>query len=394
MKQKKGLLLFAMSGLLVTNILAMKKNKEKNKKNTSESKEVKKILEKKVTWQTLRETLLYDGALKKRINHIDERRVYYDPTVAIHPDNSTIAYGYCDNYVKIFNKEEKKERLFSSCSKLDYGICSIDYNSDGDLLVVGINYYDEKKGETIGLIHKDDYPEEHKIDVKYIDMVKFNNTGQVVVVGDNKIMLYDIPSKKIIKNVEDKDVQYISHSAYSQNKGNVVSGSNKCIKLWDVMHEKCIQKIDIDKKIESLAYSPDGNSVAAGYEDVVKIWDVNTKKQVKEFKVGGDDDPIESIIYHPDGNRLIFESDDIIYFGDLKKEKIIGKLEGNSPMALSRDGNLLATKEKIYNLKLFDKIRKNMSKLSVDEAKFLYFYYFASSTNKKKYRTIMEKLQN
>ncbi len=369
----------------------MKKNEEKNKKNTSESKEVKKILEKEVTWRTLHETLLYDGALKKRIDHLDGGCLFYNIKVAIDPNNTTVTYGYPNGVVNIFDLTCQKVSSFFPHSGLD--VKSIDYNSDGDLLVVGIND-DEKKRGTIGLIHKDDYAKKHKIHVKYINMVKFNNTGQVVVVGDNKIMLYDIQSKKIIKKVKDKDVQYIVHSAYNKNKGSVASQSNTCIKLWDVMHGKCVQKIDIDKQVKSLAYSPDGNSVALGYKDVVKIWDVNTKKQVKEFKVDVDDDPIKSIIYHPDGNRLIFQSDGIIYFGDLKKEKIIGELEVDSPIALSRDGNLLATYEKIYNLKLFDKIRKNMSKLSVKDAEFLYSYYLDKSTNKKKYRTIMEKLKS
>jgi WD40 repeat protein len=146
--------------------------------------------------------------------------------------------------------------------------------------------------------------------------------------------------------------------AVSPDGTTVATGYTHGVGLWDFKELVQERKLDSDGlDVKALAFSPDSKVIAAagrqfGKGALIQLWDVRTGKRL--HSMSGHRFPVESLAFTPDGKALISGSIDDVRWWDPATGKEIRLDKARGPIALSRDGKLLATATDDGGIKLWD----------------------------------------
>jgi WD40 repeat protein len=145
--------------------------------------------------------------------------------------------------------------------------------------------------------------------------IAVSRSGRLLAVGnDNQVELWDLQSSKRIQSLQGhRDL--ISAIAISPDEQTIASGSlDGTIKLWNAQTGELIATLR-SKRVSNLVFSPDGRTLASSsriqrWADGavsplgVQFWDVVTQRY--SFSLGNE--PIRAIAFSPDGQVLAMGS--------------------------------------------------------------------------------------
>ena len=333
---------------------------------------------------------IYDvetGENRSLAGHADRVRA-----IVYSPDGTKIASagGYDDNTIKLWDAATGNHiRTMRS-----HNIMSIAFSPDGTQIVSGEGPQLQRSGRIklwdVGTGRKIATLSGHTNDVR---SVAFSSDGTQIVSGsaDNTIKLWDVSSQTTITTIEHTNFSTVASSPdqmtfASTSRGkeiklwNVATGRNihtlkghtdrvRCftflpdgmtlasgawngeIKLWDVATGQNTDTLTGHNGIQSVAFSPDGMTLASGaWNGEIKLWDVATGRNTDTLT--GHRDHIWSLTFSPDRVTLASRT----LNGEIKLWDVatgqnidIGD-KGNSSLAFSPDGTILASGKYMWNV--------------------------------------------
>jgi WD40 repeat protein len=145
------------------------------------------------------------------------------------------------------------------------------------------------------------------------------------------VKVLDVTTGKCIVSL--KGHKNVTCVAYSPDPRFMATGSTDCIKIWDIIKNKCIATLkEPCGNFLCVAYSPDPRFMATGFMDCIKIWNVATQKCIATLR--GHTDFITTLSFSREGNFLASGSLDFsVNVWDLS-----GMASGTVPMLSWRGG--------------------------------------------------------
>ncbi|MCI0528322.1 MAG: WD40 repeat domain-containing protein, partial [Nitrospira sp.] len=224
-------------------------------------------------------------------------------SMAFSPDNSVLALGNTDKSVTLWNfSEGKRTQTLSESQDIPQTIA---YSLDGRFLGIA--------GNTITLwdIENNKIRQYTPLATSPIQSLSFSSDGQMLAAGslDNKITLWNLKDQKPEKVLEAPEGP-ITSLAFSK-----------------------------DDPVGPFYLAAGGTS--PGHP--ILVWDLKSGRLVKSLR--GPGQKIHNLVFRPDGKQLAVVSDNILVWdvqtGDTFPVKL-QNLSGNTPVAFSLDGGLLA----------------------------------------------------
>ncbi len=233
--------------------------------------------------------------------------------------------------------------------------------------------------------------------------IAFSPDGKIVAIGssDGNIYLSDLNTGKLMRKLtgHSEEVQRVVFSP----DGKILASSSyidETVRIWDVhtgKHRRTLTEHTGD--IEGLAFSPDGNTLASSGsgDGTIRFWDVRTGNQ--KYAVTGHTDYVYSVAFNPDGKFFAsgyadgsirfwnaetglhlktfkkgYEASGLVFSADGKtlayaegldihlqdastgeeKMRLTGHTWGMHSMALSPEGNTLASGSEDTTIRLWD----------------------------------------
>ena len=171
---------------------------------------------------------------------------------------------------------------------------------------------------------------------KPVASVAISQNGEVIATGgsDNDVKLWDLKTGKEINRFS-QHLGNVWAVAISPDSQTVASGSaDTKIMLWDVKTGKLKQTLfGHTDQVHAIAWSPDGQTLASGSGGVgkdfsVRLWDVASGKETAVLK--GHNDRVYAIAFSADGDKLATGSlDKTINIWDSKSGEILQTLDGS-----------------------------------------------------------------
>ncbi len=269
-----------------------------------------------------------------------DRSVY---SVAISPDEQTLASGSGDKTIKIWNLSSGQE--IRTLTGHSYSVSSVAISPDAQTLASGssdktIKIWNLSSGQEIRTLTG------HS---RRVRSVAISPDGQTIASGsdDKTIKIWNLFTGQEIRTLTGHSKTVFS-VAISPDGQTIASGSYKTIKIWNLSSGQEIRTLTGHfKTVFSVAISPDGQTIASGSDDkTIKIWNLFTGQEI--CTLTGHSDSVRSVAISPDGQTIASSSDDkTIKIWNLSSEQEIRTLTGHSDsvrsVAISPDGQTLAS---------------------------------------------------
>ena len=129
-------------------------------------------------------------------------------------------------------------------------------------------------------------------------------------------------------NLDTKNI--IKSAKFSPKGTHLISGEEKCVKIWDINKQKEINKYSEHiKSINSVKWSPDGVYCASSAKDHnIKLYDIRAKSAVQNIEAHSNS--VTSIDFHPSKKYLVSCSlDSTIKIWDLFQNALLYTLYGH-----------------------------------------------------------------
>ena len=160
-------------------------------------------------------------------------------------------------------------------------------------------------------------------DIYGVKIIKKENNYFAIVIGlDNKIIMYDMQTKKIIKTKNTKDEPY---ALAISNKYIVTSELTKEIQVYDY-DLNSIKTIKLDNRISEIAFSPNGRFLVAKSNKEEYIFDMETLKKVQTCN---EVSSIANVYFLDNDNAISLGWNGKIYIWDISSGEVIIILEGD-----------------------------------------------------------------
>ena len=101
---------------------------------------------------------------------------------------------------------------------------------------------------------------------------------------ENKIKIYDIKQEKWVLTI---DLPNSIHGLAFSSQGNIIVLGYNRIEMFDKKTGKSLKKYEVDTNSEIFAFSPDDSILAVGGPDTIKIWNLKAEKIIKTWKWKG-----------------------------------------------------------------------------------------------------------
>lgn len=201
-------------------------------------------------------------------------------SVAVCPDNQTLASGSEDSNVKLWDLNTGKEILTLSGHLRQKWVSTVVFSPDGQTLASGsgdkiIKLWDWQKGQEITsfLGHTQD-----------VLTVAISPDGQTLASGssDKTIILWNLITRQKIKTLFGHS-NSVTSVAFSPESQFIASGSyDKTVKIWNWISGE-IRQFSDSAGVKSIAISPNGHLVSGNHNCEIKLWNLHTLQPIQTF---------------------------------------------------------------------------------------------------------------
>lgn len=285
-------------------------------------------------------------------------------SIAINPNESTVASGYLNGAIKIWDiSSGALLRNINTGSHSSYGF-PISYSPDGISIVSGggslVKIWDTESGN---LTHS------LKGHAAEISSVSYSPDGKSVVSGSNDttVKIWDAESGGILRTIKGHDWTHTSVS-FSPDGKFIASGNwDETVKIWSTSPSlwkesprELLQTIDAHQtSVVFLAFSSSGKSLLSGsYYPNIKIWDTPSGAELQS--VAGRNRNVTSIAYSPDGKFFVTAYYDNIEVWKADSGKLMHTLNTHQSrvynIAFSPDGTEIAVGFDYGEVKIWDTV--------------------------------------
>jgi WD40 repeat protein len=277
--------------------------------------------------------------------HKFELDISDDPVFS--PDFQTLAISNNDDGTRVL--DVNSGNLLYTLEEQAFAIRRAIFSPDGRQLAIstrGVIYiYDAETGQRL-----------HALEAQYYALfLAFSPNSHILVSGasDNTVMLWDTRTGQRLHILDGQE--YIYNFAFSPDSRLLaVGGEDGSLKLWDVNTGQSVQAFVGHTKSEvAVAFSPDGNRLMSQQFDAMRLWDANSGELVDTFEKNP---PTRFVLAA--GDRLIVPgtSQTTIWQWITATAQLSYQhtLTGQSPIAVSPDGEKLATSNENFTIQLWD----------------------------------------
>ena len=283
--------------------------------------------------------------------------------IAYSPDGTTLASGFYDGTVKIWDVASGNE-LRTLDGHTQY-VTIVAYSPDGKILATTAYYeptklWDVASGQELRSIGVNNG----------VRGMAFSPDGDILATttwdppGNKKITLWDVASGQQLRTLERQS----SGGSEEGGVGVAFSPDGKIlacgyemgsITLWDITDWNELRTLTGNARgVLRLVFSPDGNILAsAGFEGPLKLWDVASGQELRTF--GGDIWGV-SMSFSPDGKTILasIPGDTAIKLWDVASGQELRTLDWQGTfiysVAVSPYGNIIASGSNAGSITLWD----------------------------------------
>ncbi|MFW9820465.1 MAG: WD40 repeat domain-containing protein, partial [Candidatus Thorarchaeota archaeon] len=203
-------------------------------------------------------------------------------SIAISPDNKSIASGSKDKLIKIWDLNTGK--LLRTLRGHKKYINSVAISSDGKYIISGSNdktvkIWNLDTGETIRTLTGHTF---------YVLFVAISPDGNYIVSSsyDKEIKVWDFTTGKLLNTIKGHKNEIGSVAISPDNKFIASASNDKTMKIWDLKSgELTITIRGYKKNVTSVAFSPNGKYIISGSNDkTISVWDISTGKLLRSLE--------------------------------------------------------------------------------------------------------------
>lgn len=194
---------------------------------------------------------------------------------------------------------------------------------------------------------------------------------------DNSLILWDSTSGEMLKNLRGHS-RVVTGCALSPSGNYAISASHdETVRLWNITGYEEVRVLQSrvlsghSDAVLCASFSPDGQRVVSASRDRTgRVWDYNTGQQLLTLDEGHAF-LVSAAEFFPDGRKMVTSAiDNTARLWDVPSGVEIARFEGtgrNAAIALSSDGNTLATGSEDLSIKLWDVQKPNAPQLELPD---------------------------
>jgi WD40 repeat protein len=277
----------------------------------------------KLTQATAESPLVFPGSIPKphsqtwRCVRTLTGHQWYVRTVAISPDNQTLASGATDHNINIWNLNTGE--LIHTLAQRSGDVNSIVFSPNGKTIVsAGWASSSSKPSKTtqktVLLWHLS------KMERLYAFLGHFGSVRSVAIspdgqtlasgAGDKTIKLWNLSTGELVNTLFGHSSSVLSVAISRDGQTLASGGGDKTIKVWNLSTGELLNTLsEHSDSVRSVTFSPDGQTLASGSDDsTIKIWHLSTGELLTTLTEHSEG--VNSVTFSPDGQILASGSDD------------------------------------------------------------------------------------